>query len=375
MGRKTFNYNERQLLKIATNLVVGYSTTGKVGEVDPRIAGKLIEFMSRNRNEVLKRSRKNLGHFSCKRFISKSLLGAGVASLFAAIPEGILLAGVSPLIGILGGLGIGVAGTVFTGASILLNNSYGKTCIDSVVKALEDRNEVVYDRRRAKVVEKKDSKKTERIYVYVKRLVEYMKLHPECDYREVTRELQDFVNDYVQARTFEKENRIPLIRHIFLNRLTDLEIKVFKQNKKTGPKRSYMVPIKPEFLTDRLQYLGVLDDEILKDSSLQSVYYDIDRIMRTPYEGCEVQLLELFKLAQDYAENAGLSLQYGKIYQAPTSKRFYEVNLELQEDLKSCEDTIKGNINAAMAAARINTPKKEEQNQLLNPQNVYMKKM
>lgn len=149
----------------------------------------------------------------------------------------------------------------------------------------------------------------------------------EGDYTEELKDFKTLVMEYVE----EKSRTLATGEHMdiksYLSRLTDLELETYKKNNKKGLKRSNKELLHASFLTERLNYLGVKGELIANDDYLKFVFEQVERIAAYPYEGCEVELAELYRIAQDYVNE---SMESGSLVLGSPSARLLERETKLE---------------------------------------------
>lgn len=149
----------------------------------------------------------------------------------------------------------------------------------------------------------------------------------EGDYTEELKAFKTLVMEYAE----EKSRTLATGEHMdiknYLSRLTDLELETYKKNNKKGLKRSNKELLRASFLTERLNYLGVKEELIANDDYLKFVFEQVERIAAYPYEGCEVELAELYRIAQDYVNE---SMESGSLVLGSPSARLLERETKLE---------------------------------------------
>lgn len=139
---------------------------------------------------------------------------------------------------------------------------------------------------------------------YVKADIEYMREHSELDFNEFISRYKELTSSYVAAKRREMKGELTIDRFSFLSELTELEIAVYSKIRGTGIKSTIVSLFREEALEERLEFLGLPSGVTLEDRCLQDVFKDINRVFRMPYEGCEEELATIFKIAQEYVQEA-----------------------------------------------------------------------
>lgn len=149
----------------------------------------------------------------------------------------------------------------------------------------------------------------------------------EGDYIEELKAFKTLAIEYAE----EKSRTLATGEHMdvkgYLSRLTDLELETYKKNNKKGLKRSNKELLHASFLTERLNYLGVKGELLANDDYLKFVFEQVERIAAYPYEGCEVELAELYRIAQDYVNE---SMESGSLVLGSPSARLLERETKLE---------------------------------------------
>lgn len=114
-------------------------------------------------------------------------------------------------------------------------------------------------------------------------------------------------SDYSQARFLELgEERSEVNLYEYLNTLMDELIHMFAGNRRYG-----MMGTSPsigvEYMCDVIACLGYSKDEILGNKFLTRIYELTCEIFGNPYEGCELEMLELIKVAIKYLREGFLN--------------------------------------------------------------------
>lgn len=147
------------------------------------------------------------------------------------------------------------------------------------------------------------------------------------DYTEELKAFKTLAKEYAE----EKSRTLATGEHMdiksYLSRLTDLELETYKKNNRKGLKRSNKELLRASFLTERLNYLGVKEELIANDDYLKFVFEQVERIAAYPYEGCEVELAELYRIAQDYVNE---SMESGSLVLGSPSARLLERETKLE---------------------------------------------
>ncbi len=134
---------------------------------------------------------------------------------------------------------------------------------------------------------------------FLEKDIEYIHNHPGCQYDEgVFRALG---KEYASAK-FEEliapETKVE--KADYLERMCDLEVEMYATNRRYGLMNGQPAVLYQR-LFDVLVYLGWSMDEIKKDRFVLEVIGAMKPIIENAYEGCEVELSSLIKVAVQYA--------------------------------------------------------------------------
>ncbi len=89
-------------------------------------------------------------------------------------------------------------------------------------------------------------------------------------------------------------------RWFFLNWLSEVEKRIYSKNIKPGFIRIESVFFDEDSLIDRLQFLGYDDLDGVENRFIVDIKSQVEEILKMPYAGCEIEILGLICLAQDY---------------------------------------------------------------------------
>lgn len=169
--------------------------------------------------------------------------------------------------------------------------------------------------------------------------IEYIKTLNIEDYSMELNSLKDLVKRYCEAKKQEMHIGETVDIESFMTELTDLELAMFSKNKRIGLIRRPTEVVREAFIEERLKYIGVEDTPEANDSYLKFIFEQVKRIANYPYEGCEVDLVELYKIATDYVkskkgeEGLSLSTPGGTLLKRETA-----LELEINKKIKNCEE-------------------------------------
>lgn len=169
--------------------------------------------------------------------------------------------------------------------------------------------------------------------------IEYIDFLSSNSYKAELDSLESLSNRYLKAKREEILGGKPLCGDKFLNELTDLELAIFSKNNKSGLKRSNKGLIRTELIEERLRYIGITESTSTDDKYLDFVFEQIKRITAYPYEGCEKDLVELYRIAADYVK-AMNSDEICLTMDSPRGtllKRETALELEITRKIKACE--------------------------------------
>lgn len=131
-------------------------------------------------------------------------------------------------------------------------------------------------------------------------LVDFIRRDLECcDYanREA---LDSLAEEYSKRRSeeyFARENELD--RYSYLERLVNIEIEMCDENS-CGSLTPDNLFLDSSDIKSRLRFLGFSDEQMENDCFVKTILNAINGIFYYPYDGCEVEILKLFKVAMQY---------------------------------------------------------------------------
>ncbi len=234
-------------------------------------------------------------------------------------------------------VGAGLTGTAFFAITKALKSAskWKEKLLDSFV--------VDYERQHDFFLENDDKTKIKTIndsfIRFIMTDIEYIKSsHLEnCD--EILRAYEVLANEYISIRREELNSGEPVDMFAFLSKLTELEIGVYSKNTKKGLTRRDIADLKSILFEERLPYLDLVAGETVNDRYLKFVCEQAERIFAYPYEGCEVELVELYRIAMDYVKES-TSEEEGLKHYTPSGKllaRETQIELSINQKIDTCQ--------------------------------------
>lgn len=169
--------------------------------------------------------------------------------------------------------------------------------------------------------------------------IDYIRKQNAADYASELQRLSDLIARYRDDKRREMVQGVSVEMDSFMTELTDIELSMFSKNRKVGLNRTNSELIKEAFVTDRLKYIGVEEGYDANDKYLSFIFEQVRRITVYPYEGCEKDLVELYKIAADYVK-AKNGDQISLTLETPEKTLIQKetaIELEITRKIKACE--------------------------------------
>lgn len=132
---------------------------------------------------------------------------------------------------------------------------------------------------------------TNEIFDFINSDFLYMRHRTDIDYRDLMEEILTLRKRFSDSINVEDNDAFSLMRE-----LVELELTIFSRKDEGFPKNRKDIVINREMFDRRLAYLGY--DEIDDGNPvMDSIYKVIGRIESFPYEGCELEILKLLRIA------------------------------------------------------------------------------
>lgn len=340
------NTGLHQLGLEAEDLIEKFSETGEVDIVDSRLVSLLYQYISQNKKELIKDRTGAIRARTFKSVASSVLTVVGAGSFTAALLLSLESFGAVELTSLMSLIGTSTLGFGCIAGSAMLKKSSNTAIIDDLLVEMENKYGVS-----CMPTEEKNNKLAvvptimqDCFLEEVKTLMNFAKYHKEESFDEEIARLATLTQEYIAAKRGEIKEQREFDRYSFFDRLTDLELKIFGKNNEVGFKQLYLLAVKGPQLVERLKFMGVSEENIANDLHLQDVFKEITRISSMSYEGCERELLQLFRIAQDYCKSA-FALQSSDVKCLPPVKP----EIMLAQKLSIVGDAVTNNINLALA--------------------------
>ncbi len=168
--------------------------------------------------------------------------------------------------------------------------------------------------------------------------IEYIRTLGAEKYHQELIDLENLSKRYIDQKRKEVIEGIPIDIVSFLNELTDIEMATFSKNPNKGLIRNGSEIVKKEFIEERLRYLGIDTIETV-DPFLNFIFEQVRRITTYPYQGCETELVELYKIAGDYVRERSDN-QATLVIRTPGSellKKETALELVITRKIKECK--------------------------------------
>ncbi len=125
--------------------------------------------------------------------------------------------------------------------------------------------------------------------------MDYIKVCGVDKFLDECNELRVLLSEYNKLKGSEN-----IDRWFFLNWLSEVEKRIYSKNIKPGFIRIESVFFDEDSLIDRLQFLGYDDLDGVENRFIVDIKSQVEEILKMPYAGCEIEILGLICLAQDY---------------------------------------------------------------------------
>lgn len=349
------DFGNQHVANLVHDLIRDYSSKEELNILDNRhIISMVYKYILQNKDKLISDEYGAVKSLNVKTAFARFMSYSGI---FAYVVTLIIFAmnyGLIDLPSIFMMTGLSVMGTGFLTSASLLRKSNNSEVIENLIKDMEDTYgiECLSDKRQQEISEVTDLAVTTNVIQQdaflseIKIVVEYAKRNPGIDFTNEISKLAGLTQEYIgQKREFIKTGK-EMTRFDLVSKLTDIELKIFSPRTGIGLKRNYLLGVKGYQLTERLKFMGLSESDIMQDRALKGVFQEITRIFTNSYEGCERELIQLFRIAQNYCKRAfplvDPSTGSVPVVNDPTAQLFKE--------LGNMQDTISTNINMAIEA-------------------------
>lgn len=337
------------------NLIKNYSITGEIQLTNSRLVSKTYNYIVQNKKDLINDNGRAVCSANLKAIFARFLTGSGVFSYITTLIIFFLNLGMVDLSSIFMMAGLGALGSGFVYSSSLLHKSNNTEIIENLLRDMEDKYgvECLSEKTETEMavttgLSVSSSMMEDKFLDEIKTIVNHAGKNRDLDFSHELSALDNLTKCYIAEKResirFGKEIR----RYDFLNELTKIEIKMFSKKNTIGLKQAYLLSIRGYQLVERLKFMGLSEATITEDVALSNVFNEIARISKTPYEGCERELVELFRIAQEYCRRT-YPLKDPSVSRLPVVENPAS---QLLRELARIQDVVTTHINMAMAASK-----------------------
>lgn len=130
---------------------------------------------------------------------------------------------------------------------------------------------------------------------------------------------------------------------LYLDRIIDIEKEIYYEDgySKHGTKKTIPKRLDIASLMQRLRLLGWDEEKVKKSRFIQYALEDLEKLQNMPYYKCEVQILKIFGLVQEYCDEENKK-------DSITPQEFKEAVIDYCKDLKKIREEISNFKNSAI---------------------------
>lgn len=206
--------------------------------------------------------------------------------------------------------GVGLTTIGYTGVVCNRNkNNWHNELYTHVLKDLRSAYNLDYSK--ALEIIKEVDMRPEGLVDFIDKDLSYLKLN-KLENAEDVRRLQELADCYSASYHEDVYGLAKLDKFEYADKLVDVEIDMYSKNPRFGRMIASGPKVNIDTLYQRLKFLGWDDRAVRSDIFLKTIISIIDSIIIKPYEGCEVEIMSLIKIAQKYVSSGGLYSSKGK---------------------------------------------------------------
>ena len=296
LRKGNYLYDNDVLLSYCEYTLKVYLDYGKTDTLYDKESDKLfLDFLKNNREKFIdckyKKISEEENEINKKDMKINAFTGGINGALIALLIH-------SPLYLIIAVLGVSITSAICQEHFNKSRNIEIKACKD-IISVYDELTDSLDENIKAGI--DKSSYEHEEFYNFIKQDIDYMNAHSSEDYADLLVQIEKLQTAYTKD-VLERRN---IDIYHYLLALAYLEIDIYSKETGVGLKSEYVCPLNRETIIQRLRLMGFNDlMSSNEDVHLKTLLESVDRIIDTPFIGCEAEVARLNRIAIDYAEEA-----------------------------------------------------------------------
>lgn len=257
------------------------------------------------------------------KYVPMKRINKDGSSLKAAILEFILSISIIPLIGYLSYINMyGFSSTFlvafmsYIGFSVWQDDNYALSCKEAFFDRLLVSMAEEYKIDLQQIIDKEYSHSATPSFVdFIIRDLKYNEIKIKSP--KIQALLENLAQDYSNSKRHEELfGSKPVDKEKYMSTLLDIEMAMYSSCKRYGLMSKRDLTVNKGHIFERLRFLGWGTEEIYGNFFVREMMKAVDRISEHPYEGCEVELQSLVKLATKLGfKSSKIDTDYEELYE------------------------------------------------------------